>query len=301
MYGRCTQLNYNELLSKLESQRKVIQKRILISVGIVLGFVVVGALLSSDNGFLFGGIIGFIISFGIIADAVSKYKKTFKGQLMPLIIAKTGMDLTYEFKSGLSKDTVMSSKLFKRPDRYRCEDLMYGEFEGVQFRSSDVTMQERRVRTDSKGHRHVEYVTYFLGRWFVYEFNKEFNGIIQVREDGFFSGPSWGLNIDKISLEDVEFNKKFKTYASNQHDAFYVLTPSLMENIKTLERRFPGRIYFSFIGNELHIGIYNSKNAFEPPIFSPLDDQFITSQVQDILILQDIVKELRLNRNIFKD
>ena len=73
-----------------------------------------------------------------------------------------------------------------------------------------------------------------------------------------------------------------------------------MENIKKLERRFPGRIFFSFIDNQLHIAINHQKDSFEPPIFSPINESFINEIVADILIIQDIVNELKLNRKIFK-
>ncbi len=293
-------MNYNQTLEQLENKRKQIMKKIQIGIGIVLVSLLVGFLFGDTQVLVFAGIISLVIAVGIVADSVTKYKNHFKNQLMPLLINKTGMNLEYNYRDGVGKDTVMGSKLFKKPDRYHCEDLMYGTFEDVRFMSSDVHMQERRVTHDSKGRRHVHYVTYFLGRWLVYDFNKEFNGIIQVREASFLEGHPWGLNVDKITLEDVEFNKKFKTYATNQHDAFYVLTPSLILNMKKLEQRFPGKIYFSFIGSQLHIAIYNSKNSFEPPIFSSIDENFINEQIQDVIILQEIVKELRLNRDIFK-
>jgi len=293
-------MDYNQLLEQLETQRKVIANRIFYSMGIVTMTLVLGLLIGESLGIVFGGLIGLIIGIVYVSTALNNYKQAFKNQLMPLIIAKTGMDLKYDYKDGVGENTVMSSKLFKRPDRYYKEDLMYGAIDDVRFMTSDVHMKEKHVTTDSKGHRRVEYITFFQGRWFVYDFNKQFNGIIQVREDGFLQSHPWGLKVKKISLEDVEFNKKFKTYATNEHDAFYVLTPTLIINMKKLESRFPGKIYFSFIGSELHIAIYNSKDSFEPPIFSSLDDAFIDAQVQDIMILQDIVNELKLNINIFK-
>lgn len=293
-------MNFQELLLDLENQRKVVMKRIKYSV-IISVVIILISLLFDESGLIVGIIVSIILSAILIASSVNEYKKSFKSKFMPLIIEKVGMDLNYDFKSGISRDVVLQSRLFKQPDRYHCEDLMHGSFEDVNFVSSDVHMEERHVTTDSKGNRRVYYETYFQGRWFIYEFNKEFNGVIQVREDGFFEGPSWGLKVKKVSLEDVEFNKKFKTYSTNEHDAFYVLTPSLMEKIKELERRYPGKIYFSFIGKQLHIGIYNSKDAFEPPIWTPLNDEFVESQILDILILKDIVNELKLNRKIFKD
>ncbi|MDF2700275.1 MAG: hypothetical protein K0Q49_1833 [Haloplasmataceae bacterium] len=293
-------MDYDQIINELELKRKNITKKLLIFLGISAVIALIGLVIYGQQGFIIGLIIAVIMTIGVVADSANKYKKAFKEQLMPLLIAKTGIDLKYEYKNGLSHDDVMQSRLFKKADRFHSEDLMRGIIDEVEFISSDVRMEERRVTHDSKGRRQVHYVTYYSGRWFIYDFNKEFNGIIQVREDNLFEGPSWGLSIKKIALEDVEFNKKFKTYSSNEHDAFYVLTPSLMEKIKVLEKRYPGKIYFSFIGTKLHIAVYNSANGFEPPIWSPIDDNFIQSQVQDILILKDIIDELKLNRNIFK-
>ncbi len=293
-------MDYTEMLNTLEAKRKNIMKKMVYGIGIILVALLVGLLIGQSEGMMFGAVIGLVIAVGFVADAYTKYRKLFKNDVMPLIIAKTGLSLQYNYNDGVGQNTVMNSCLFKKPDRYHCEDLMYGTIDDVQFMSSDVHMEERHVRVDSKGRRHVEYVTFFQGRWFVYDFNKEFNGIIQVREDGLLQGLPWGINAEKISMEDVEFNKKFKTYATNQHDAFYVLTPTLMVNMKKLESRYPGRIYFSFIGSQLHIAIYNNKNSFEPPLFSPVDDRFIDEQVQEINILREIVNELKLNRRIFK-
>lgn len=297
-------MEYNEIINNLESKRKAITKKLLISLGVFIGTLLLGFIISlishKEQIIIFGGLIGVIVAIGIIADSINKYKKEFKTNLMPLIISRTGLNLKYDYKDGVGINTAMNSKLFKKPDRYHSEDLLYGTIDDVQFMCSDVHMEEKRVVRDSKGRTHVEYITFFRGRWFVYEFNKEFNGIIQVREDGFLQGHPWGLKVEKIQLEDVEFNKKFKTLATNQHDAFYVLTPTLMENIKKLEKRFPGKIYLSFIGNQVHIAIYDSKDSFEPPIFSPINDAFIDNIVADILITQEIINELKLNRKIFK-
>lgn len=294
-----SRMEYSELINKLEQKRKVVVKRICFSIGFVALGLAVGWLINRDFGYAVGGIVGFIVAIVLISEGFDKYKKVFKNQFMPLVVNKTGLDLKYVHKQGIPKEVVMSSRLFKKPDRYIKEDFMYGTLDGVNFMSSDVHMQDKRVTRDSKGRRRVRYDTFFRGRWFVYEFNKSFNGIIQVREEFFKSHP-WGLKVEKIKLEDVEFNRKFNTYATNQHDAFYVLTPTLMENIKKLERKFPGSIYFSFIENQLHIAIYHSKDSFEPPVFSKLDESLINELVSDIVVLQEIVNELKLNRKIFK-
>jgi hypothetical protein len=298
-------VEYSQLLESLENKRQQIVSRSRNCLLIGAGLVIINLLASQFLPEIFQviiilSIITLLIFIAMAFDAANKYRNAFKESLMPILIQKVGSDMHYDYKKGIGEHQTMDAKLFKNPDRYHCEDLIYGVFDDVSFFTSDVIMKERRVTRDSKGHTRTTYVPYFNGRWFVYDFNKTFNGIIQVREDGIFEGPRWGLKMSKIELEDVEFNRKFKTYSTHQHDAFYVLTPPLMEQIKLLERRYPGQIYFSFIGTKLHIAINGAKNSFEPPMFSPLTDHFIEEQVKDIMIIQEIVQELKLNRKIFK-
>ena len=66
------------------------------------------------------------------------------------------------------------SKLFKSPDRYSTEELLYGEIDGVEFKRADVHMEEKRVYRDKDGRRHVQWIDIFKGKWFVFKFNKNF-------------------------------------------------------------------------------------------------------------------------------
>src|SRR5690554_4875525 len=194
-------MEYKEKIKDLENKRKVVIKRLLYSIGLIIISILIGYLIDSSIGFVVGGFMGIIFTIIVVSISYNKYKKDFKSNFMPLIILKSGLDLNYNYKDGIGENTVNYSGLFKKSDKYFKEDLIYGTLDGVRFMSSDVHMQERRVTRNHKGRRHVEYVTYFKGRWFVYEFNKKFNGIIQVREDSFLSGQPSGLNLKKIELE----------------------------------------------------------------------------------------------------
>lgn len=298
-------MDINEIRNAMEKSRLAIVTRIkrLAIIGVVLLIVNLIILGVYPEIIAYAAVISliiFLVPAGITLDQFEKYKKYFKQEVMPRLAATIGDNITYNYRDGIKESKCMEAKLLKRPDQFYTEDLVKGEFEGVRFASSDIIMKERKVRRDSKGRTYVTYETYFSGRWFVYDFNKTFKGIIQVREGGFLDGPQWGLGLKKFQMEDVEFNKKFSTYATNQHDAFYVLTPTLMEKIKELEKKYPGRIYMSFIGTELHIAVNGAKNAFEAPVFRPIDEKFIEEQLYDLKLIQDMVHELRLNRNIFK-
>ena len=101
-------------------------------------------------------------------------------------------------------------------------------------------------------------------------------------------------------MESIDFNKKFSTYTNNDHSAFYIITPHFMEAIMELERNNPGSIALSFHGNKLNIGLNNSKGTFELNIFKEINKGLIDVYKRDLLLIRDIVLELKVNRNIFK-
>ena len=168
--------------------------------------------------------------------------------------------------------------------------------EGVKFVSSDVKLEERHVRHTKNGTQ-VTYETYYLGRMFIFDFNKPFDGYLQVLEGG---RPTSNRGFKKVKLESVAFNKKFKTYSTSEHSAFYVLTPHFMEALMELERKNRGKIYFSFIDNRLYIGINNFINTFELKMFRKLDDKVFDEFKRELLIIKDVIQELKLNKSIFQ-
>ena len=139
-------------------------------------------------------------------------------------------------------------------------------------------------------------MTYFLGRVFRFDFNKEFVGSLIVTE----SGTPKSRGYEKVKLESIDFNKKFKTYTTEEITAFYILTPDIMEALFTLERRHPGRIGISFLGDNMYVAINNNRDTFELQMFRKIDDSMIKEFMNDLLVIKDFIVSLKLNNNLFK-
>jgi hypothetical protein len=290
-------------LSTFITQKKESEKKTLI--GIVLS--ILGALLflggmnlSSELQFLL--IIGILIFFtgiifiGIGASNFSKLNKRFKIDVLTNLLSEMVENGHYDPDKGLSQGEVYSTEFIKKADRFHTEDYLSGSIEGVHFISSDVKLEERHVEYTKDGTR-TYYETYFLGRVFIFDFNKPFNGYIQVLET---SRPTVRRGYKKIKLESVDFNKKFRTYSTDEHNAFYVLTPHLMEALMSFEKKNKGYVGFSFIDNKLHIGINNFRDTFELKMFRKLDGRVFDEFKRDLLVIKDVIQELKLNQNIFK-
>ena len=139
----------------------------------------------------------------------------------------------------------------------------------------------------------------------IFDFNKSFKANIQVSQKRFSNSKinNWGAKIKykKVKMEDQEFNNNFTTYAQDEHDAFYILTPSLMEKIKKLKDTISGKLLFCFIDNKLHIGIQNNKDSFEHSIFTKINEERVTNEIsKDIKLITNFVDELSLDNNLFK-
>lgn len=280
--------------SKKKSERKVALGGSIIAVGALMAI----AGNANQNGLMVIGIIiglaGFIV-FGIGMGNFSTLKKSFKNTVLKQMFNDIIPGIQYSPETGLSPDIVYSTDFLKRADRYHSEDFLKGELDGVEFISSDVKLEERHVQHTKNGTR-VYYVAYFIGRVFRFTFNKNFVGSLQVLEAG--SPRSRGY--EKVKLESIDFNKKFKTFATEEITAFYILTPDIMEAIHKLERRHPGRIGLSFHGEHLFVAINNNKDTFEVQMFRKIDEMMVKEFEQDLLVIKDFIMTLKLNNNLFK-
>jgi len=248
------------------------------------------------------------------------FKHNFLKDVLSEEITNGGFKPKKGFKriQGLTPEEVYQTEFLKKADRFYSFDKLYGEVDEISFDSSDVKLQERVVRRRGKK-RKVEYVTYFYGRVFHFDFNKNFDGYVQVldkkkppRSSGF--GKSTSLfNIgskpkpisskpyEELEMESETFNDTFNTFATKQHTAFYILTPHFMEGLMKIEEKHPGKVFFSFIDNKLHFALHTGKATFGLPFLRKIDKSFIEDIKSDLHIIRDVVHELKLNRNIFKE
>lgn len=251
------------------------------------GVIVLGALALTVSGIIF-----FVLGLA----SFSRLSQEFKSKYLPMMITSVLPDVNYHFDQGLSPQTVYATEFIKVADRYHSEDLFTGKIDGVDFIGGDVRLEERHVEQTKEGTREY-YVTYFLGRIFEFQFNKEFEGSLQILESG---STESNRKYHKIKLESIDFNKKFRTYATTELTAFYILTPEIMESILGLEKSNPRNVNLSFYGDKMYIAINNDRDTFELKMFRKIDQSMIDEYHKDLKIFKDIVTALRLNVQIFK-
>ena len=255
-----------------------------------------------------GPVICVVVFASIIGVAAARkdnetYRKLYKAYFVEQSLRQIFTDLHYSHDEGMSKAVLTSTGMISTGDIYSSNDFTSGKYKDVAFSQADVTIQE--VHTDSDGD--TNYVTIFKGRWLVFEFPKTFTFRLQVVEKWFGANKkpckdtTIKRKIERIHTESTEFNKKFKVYAEDGFEAYYILDPAFISHIEDLDNTHQGKLMLCFIDNKLHVAIYDNKDAFEPPRpFKPIDEHAEFTKIhQDIKAITDYVDFLKLDRKLF--
>lgn len=250
-------------------------------------------------------IIGIVFTAIFSASPTKKFTSEYKKTLVFSALKSIFTDLTYEPERGLAKSIIGNTGMMNLGDRYSSNDYISGKYNNVNVVQADVHIEKKTESRNSNGTTDTQWYTIFQGRWMVFDFNKSFKYNLQVCQKGFYNSivNNWGNNIKfkKVALEEQEFNKQFKVYAQNEQEAFYILTPTMMEKIKKLSNSINGKILLCFIDNKLHVGIENDDDAFEPSIFVKVDETRAKEKIlKDIKLITDFIDELDLDNDLFK-
>lgn len=265
-------------------------------------FLVVGviALLILKLEGIFGPIVIVVVSVIIFITCINNKSKIFsffyKEEVVDEIIHAFCPNATYSPNNGVSEDLFRNSGLFTSPNRYHAEDLIEGCLDKTSFICSEVHAEERRARSTKNG---VQYYweDIFKGFLFIADFHKEFQGETTVLRDSFFKIK---MGASRVKMENPDFEKVFDVFSTNQIEARYLITPSMMERMLKLDSNFKKGITISFRDSTILVAIPDSKNRFEADVWSSLSDMSILKS--DFAVLQsllDIVDELNLNTRIW--
>lgn len=288
-------------LAELETNRKAIASKIKLYglIGIGIGVAFMAFKISAWPLILAGVGIFFFYQYH-----AKNYRHSYKTKIVASIAQAQG--LNYNHLACISRGDYDQSKIFTtRPDRYWGDDLLTGTVGKTGIRFSELHTQYK------SGGKDKSYHTIFRGIFFIADFNKHFIGETFVLPDvsesvfgntlgGFFQKMNM-MRPQLIKLEDVEFEKNFAIYGTDQVEARYILSPALMQRILNLKRKFNTQVALSFIGSHVYIAITINKNLFEAPwLFSPADNYKHLEEFHTYLTrFVEIVEILDLNTRIW--
>ena len=247
-------------------------------------------------GLLFGFLLVILettILFNIRGNRLSpKYKKELIGKMVEELIENGN----YQPEAGISEASFNETGLFNSPDRYHSEDLISGQTGKTPFCFAEVHAEEKHTTTNSKGQTRTYWETLFKGFMFIADFNKDFNGHTIILRDSFLNFARG----NRVKLENTAFEKLFDVFSTDQIEARYILTPSMMERMIKLDELSGNNILFSFHHSKIVIMIKTSRNHFESKLTRPVNETKTLQEEYDTITgLTSIVEALDLNTRIW--
>jgi len=302
-------------LETLEIQRKSLKKKfvLIIVVFLATGLIIFIGSNQPSFSFLFYfipvGVIAFVYLIYKAVMAQNIYRNEFKENVVRAIVKLIDSEWDYDPYAHISQEQYRTSKIFtKGVDRYKGDDLVTGVIEKTDFRLSELHSEYKTQTTDKNGRTQTTWHTIFKGLFAHIDFNKEIKGETLVLPDTaekLFG--SFGKKLQSMSgrgklikLENVEFEKLFVVYGSDQIEARYILTPSIMEAMVNIVRRYNKDVFFSFIGSRVYFAIGFKEDLFEPRIFkSGVRFEDMQKMNEHFGIIQTIIHEMNLNTRIW--
>ena len=236
------------------------------------------------------------------------YRETFKQVYVEHYLESVFTELRYEPRQCISRrdveKTMIVPKRFRDNWRLAGNDYICGRYKQTRFQRSDLCL----IYCFGKTNHSRKNTVVFSGRWMIFEFNKAFRSNVQIVQRGFCNTTrkrTFEMSdslFDPVTLESADFNSRFRVYAKNEHEAFYLITPQLMERLQQLADRKGGKLFFCFVKNQLHIAIQSNKDSLEAPsVFKRLDEAQITQQLwEEIEGITQFIDALSLDNDLFQ-
>ncbi len=235
-----------------------------------------------------------------------KYVSFFKDKIIKNIVKFFDETLTYYPEKFININSFEKSGLIiQKIVKYYGDDYVEGMLGDTKIQFAEVhALIEKKDKDNDKSYEEV-----FGGLFFIGDFNKNFKGQTYVYPDygekifGRLAKYFQKLNKHRgelVNLEDIEFEKEFKVYSTDQIEARYILSTSLMQRIVNYKKKTKSDILMSFVDSNIYIGIPIKGQLFEPKIFGKLlHENTLKNYFEHFELVISVVEELNLNLRIW--
>ena len=305
--------NLYPTLKELDKNRRQLRYRIFL-VGFALTFVffmifmaIPSAYWHSSDLIYFAGFI-YIALGGIIYKLLTKdYVKEFKRNIISPLINAIDSNLNYSSEMHITQALFERSEIYTSSvDRINGNDYVHGHIDGMKIKFSDLHVEKRHKNPKGKDN----WTTVFQGLFIVAEFNKNFHGKTIVLPDSAQSHfgdliGNWlqSKNMTRpelIKMDDPAFEKEFVVYGTDQVQARYILSHSLMEKLLQFKKKSNHPVSVSFVRNHIHLAVEYNKDLFEPSVFhSLLKYKIAMEYVRTLHLAIGIIQDLKLNQKLW--
>ena len=187
------------------------------------------------------------------------------------------------------------------PFSYNCadgSDHIKAVYNGLTIELGDIELINESEYTDEDGHTEKQSSTQFKGQWLTCDFGKELAGEVYISERTKKTRRSLKSN---VTMDNEQFGQRFCVRADNPQEAYYILTPHMMEYISTMADKSGGTVYLSFLRNgKMHIAVQTGRDFFELGKSTADVEGLRQKFVGELRWFTDMIDTLRVEDTLYK-
>ena len=187
------------------------------------------------------------------------------------------------------------------PFSYNCadgSDHIKAVYHGVNVELGDIELIDESEVTDEEGRTERTRNTQFKGQWLTCDFGKELAGEVYISERTKKTRRSLKSN---VTMDNEQFDKRFCVRADDPQEAYYILTPHMMEYIISIADKSGGTVYMSFLRDgKLHVAVQTGRDFFELGKNNANVEELRQKFLGELRWFTDIVDTLRVEDSLYK-
>ena len=187
------------------------------------------------------------------------------------------------------------------PFSYNCadgSDHIKAVYHGVNVELGDIELIDESEVTDEEGRTERTRNTQFKGQWLTCDFGKELAGEVYISERT--KKTRKNLKSD-VTMDNEQFAKRFCVRANDPQEAYYILTPHMMEYIISIADKSGGTVYMSFLRDgKLHVAVQTGRDFFELGKNNANVEELRQKFLGELRWFTDIVDTLRVEDTLYK-
>ena len=187
------------------------------------------------------------------------------------------------------------------PFSYNCadgSDHIKAAYNGVNVELGDIELIDESEVTDEEGRTERTRNTQFMGQWLTCDFGKELAGEVYISERTKKTRRSLKSN---VTMDNEQFDKRFCVRADDPQEAYYILTPHMMEYIISIADKSGGTVYMSFLRDgKLHVAVQTGRDFFELGKNNANVEELRQKFLGELRWFTDIVDTLRVEDTLYK-
>lgn len=177
-------------------------------------------------------------------------------------------------------------------------DHIRANYNGLNIELGDIELLNVTEDTDENGNTQRQTDTCLKGQWLICDFGKELAGEVYISE---WTKKDRRKMKSNVTMDNEAFSKRFCVRADNPQEAYYILTPHMMEYITSMADKSGATVYMSFLRTgKMHVAVKTGRDFFELGKDNVNVGELRQKFLGELRWFTDIVDTLRVEENLYK-